>query len=129
MQMSLLASATVSSRNSKRGEFRPRFALDRAVAGLMFYQAASKLFRHHGFAGHGNLLGPPLINPDSIAAGSGKGEIDQFNVEPVPGLRVNEFERIMRIWGGHSPSWRPHPNDQIQIQPESVPNARARARA
>jgi hypothetical protein len=30
MQMSLLASVTVSSRNSERGEVRPDFALDRA---------------------------------------------------------------------------------------------------
>jgi hypothetical protein len=30
--------------------------------------------------------------------------IDQFNLEPVSGFMVNEFERIMRIWAGHPSS-------------------------
>ncbi len=72
----------------------------------MFYEPGPKLFCHHSLAGHRKFLRPLLINSDTIAAGAGKGEIDQFNLEPIPGLMVKEVEGIMRIWAGHLPSYR-----------------------
>ena len=57
---------------------------------------------HSPFLSHG-------VNPDAITARTGKRQIDQFNLELLPGLMIHEEERIMHVWAGHSPP----PSDPI----------------
>lgn len=65
----------------------------------MFDQPATQLSCDQRLAGHGNLLRPLAVDPDAVAARAGKRQIDQFDLESLSGFMINEFERIMRVWG------------------------------
>jgi hypothetical protein len=69
-------------------------------------QPATKRFCYHRFARHRKSPRPLPLDPNAVAARTRKGEIDQFNLELVPGFVINEHERMMRIWGGIPPSYR-----------------------